>query len=92
MFEKDLDEIVQYISAKLGNPGAADQLIDDVEAAIYKRLPMAEAFEPYRGIVERQFPYYWIKVGSYAVFYVVIGNMMEVRRIFYRKRNMKKLL
>ena len=58
MFEKDLDEIVQYISVRLRNPDAADKLIDEVEEAVYKRLPIAEAFEPYRGIVKRQYPYY----------------------------------
>ena len=64
MFEKDLDEIVQYISVRLRNPDAADKLIDEVEEAVYNRLPMAEAFEPYRGIVKRQYPYYLDQGGQ----------------------------
>ena len=64
MFEKDLDEIVQYISVRLRNPDAADKLIDEVEEAVYIRLPMAEAFEPYRGIVKRQYPYYLDQGGQ----------------------------
>ena len=92
LFEYDLNEITDYITYRLRNPEAADRLIDAVEAAIYQRLPMAEAFEPYRGSVDRQPPYYWIEVGNFVVFYVVVDSVMEVRRILYKKRNMKKLI
>ena len=77
---------------RLRNPDAADHLIDAVEKAIYERLPMAESFEPYHGTAGREYPYYWIKVNHFIIFYVVIGPVMEVRRILYMKRNMKKLL
>jgi len=92
LFEKDLIDITEYIAYRLHNPSAADKLIEAVEKAIYERLPEAESFEPYRGIKERDFPYYWIEVNNFIVFYVVINSVMEVRRIIYRKRNMKKLL
>ena len=92
LFEHDLNEITDYIAYRLHNPDAADRLIDAVEKAIYDRLPMAESFEPYHGIAEREFPYYWIKVNNFIIFYVVIDSIMEVRRIFYMKRNMKKFL
>jgi plasmid stabilization system protein ParE len=92
LFEHDLNAITDYIAYRLRNPDAADHLIDAVEKAIYERLPMAESFEPYHGIAEREFPYYRIKVNNYIIFYVVIDSVMEVRRIFYIKRNMKKLL
>ncbi len=92
LFEHDLNAITDYIAYRLRNPDAADHLIDAVEKAIYERLPMAESFEPYHGIAEREFPYYWIKVNNYIIFCVVIDSVMEVRRIFYIKRNMKKLL
>ena len=92
LFEHDLNEITDYIAYRLRNPDAADRLIDAVEKAVYDRLPVAESFKPYHGIAEREFPYYWIKVNNFAVFCVVIGSVMEVRRIFYIKRNMEKLL
>ena len=92
LFENDLNEITDYIAYRLHNPEAAERLIDSVERAIYERLPIAEAFEPYKGINEREHPYYWIGVNNFVVFYVVIDSVTEVRRIFYRKRNMKKLL
>ena len=92
LFEHDLNEITDYIVYRLRNPDAADHLIDKVEKAIYDRLPMAESFEPYHGIAEREYPYYWIKVNNFIIFYVVIDSIMEVRRILYMKRSMKKLL
>ena len=46
LFEDDLDEIVDYITVRLRNPNAAERLVDDVEAAIRKRLEMPERFEP----------------------------------------------
>lgn len=92
LFEHDMNEITDYISFRLHNPDAAARFIDAVAEALNKRLPMAETFEPYRGIREREYPYYWIKVGSFIIFYVVIGDVMEVRRIIYQKRNMNKRL
>lgn len=38
LFEQDLLQSVDYISHVLNNPQAAEKLIDDVEAAIVKRL------------------------------------------------------
>ncbi len=90
LFEEDLNEIVDYITYRLRNPIAAENLVDAVEAAIYERLPYAESFEQYHSTRERQYPYYRIHVKNFIVFYVVIGNVMEVRRILYGRRNWKE--
>ncbi len=58
LFYKDLAEIVEYISANLSNPIAANNLIDRVEKAIFDRLGHAEAFEIYQTIKERRYQYY----------------------------------
>lgn len=92
LFEEDLSEIVDYIMFRLRNPVAAENLVDAVEAAIYDRLPNAEAFEPYASKRERKYPYYRIQVKNFTVFYVVIGNVMEVRRIMYGRRNWKEII
>lgn len=92
LFEDDLNEIVDYILFRLKNPVAAERLVDDVEAAIYERLSCADAFEPYPSAREREHPYYCIQVRNFSIFYVLIGDTMEVRRIQYSRRNMKKLL
>lgn len=90
LFEDDLSEIVDYITFRLKNPMAADALVDAVEEAIEERLSCAEAFEPYHSAKERHYPYYRIEVKNFTVFYVVIGDVMEVRRIIYSRRDMTK--
>lgn len=50
----------------------------------------AEAFEPYHSAKDRQYPYYRISVRNYTIFYVVIDDVMEVRRIVYSRRDLRK--
>lgn len=88
LFEDDLSEIVDYIAITLQNPIAADALVDAVENAIVERLSCAESFEPYRSTKEHRYPYYRIQVKNYSIFYVVIGDVMEVRRIIYSRRDL----
>ena len=88
MFEYDLNETVEYIRYHLGNPDAAMRLIDEVEVAVSKRLENPEAFEKFHSAKERQYPYYRIYVKNYIIFYVVIDDIMEVRRLVYNKRDM----
>lgn len=92
LFEAELAEIVGYIAYKLQNPIAADNFIDAVEMAIYERLKAPEAFEPYPSKKDRQHTYYAIPVKNYFVFYVVIGNIMEVRTIVYSRRDLSKII
>lgn len=97
MFYDDLEGIVDYITIKLKNPDAADDLVEAVFAAIDERLPIAESFEPYQSSLEFRYTYYRIYVKNYIVFYVVRDDdpeekVMEVRRILYNKQNyMKKI-
>ncbi len=90
LFEDDLNEIVDYITYRLKKTIAAENFVDEVEKAIYDRLSCAEAFEQYHSARERKYPYYRISVRNYIIFYVVIGDTMEVRRILYSRRNLKK--
>lgn len=92
LFEEDLNQIVDYIMHHLESPEAAANLVSDVEEAIKKRCTCAEAFEPFQSNRDRQHPYYRIYVHNYTVFYVVIGDVMEVRRILYSRRDLAELL
>ncbi len=86
LFEDDLNSITDYLSEALQNQTAADALVDDVQQAIHERLPYAESFEHYHSLKKREYPYYRIYVKNYTVYYVVIGDVMEVRRILYSRR------
>ena len=92
LFEEDLNEIVDYISNKLQNPDAALRLVDDIEIAINTRLETPLAFAPFQSAKERPHPYYRINVRNFSVFYVVIDDVMEVRRVMYSKRDIDNLL
>ena len=87
LFYEDLEQKVICISKTLHNEKAANDLLDAVEKAIMERLPIAEAFESYRSVKERQYKYYRIYVKNFVIYYVVIDDIgskkiMEVRRFF----------
>lgn len=97
LFYEDLEEKITYISEKLKNPEAANDLLDKVEAALLERLPVAESFEPYHSIRERKYAYYRIYVGNYTIYYVIIDDnpddlLMEVRRFLYNGQNQRRLI
>ena len=97
LFYKDLDEKITYIAEELKNPRAASDLLDKVEAAILKRLPVAESYEPYHSLRERRYAYYRIYVDNYVIYYVVIDDdpsdlIMEVRRFLYNGQNQRKMI
>ena len=92
LFEEQQSETVLYISERLKNPIAADHFIDAVEAAIYERLQAPEAFQPFPSKRDREHTYYAILVKNYFVFYVVIGNVMEVRALVYNRRDLSKII
>jgi plasmid stabilization system protein ParE len=92
LFETDLDAARRYIALKLRNPDAANKLMRDTESAILKRLAAPEVFEMRHIGREREHACYRIPVLNFAVWYVVIGNVMEVRRFLYGRRKTMALL
>lgn len=92
LFEDDFAEILDYITHVLKNPIAANNLIDSVEKAINDRLPFAEAFDIYPSKFEHKYNYFCINVNNYSIFYVVIDDIMEVRRIIYSRRDIKNII
>ena len=93
LFEQDLAEARDYIANILHNPVAAQRLIDDTDKEIINRLGNnPSAFEPHHSAKDRKHPYYPIRIKNYTVFYVLIDNVMEIRRFVYSKRDISKLL
>jgi len=92
LFEQDLATVRDYIVLNLQNPTAASLLIEDTEKAILKRLSNPLGFEPYRSVQDRKQPYYRINIRNYSVFYVVMGDVMEVRRFVYSRRNLADIV
>ena len=91
-FDEDFTETVRYIAEVLQNPQAAEKLIDDTEKMIMERLKAPCAYQPFKSVRARKYPYYRINVHNYAVFYVVIDHVMEVRRFLYSGRELEQIL
>lgn len=92
LFYSDLENIIKYITYELGNERAAENLLQRIERAILKRGENPESFELYENVNYRLKNWYRIYVGNYTVFYAVIGDCMEVRRILYSRRNLKDII
>ena len=81
--ENDLTEILEYI--QIDNPTVALIFIDEIDRAISKL-----AFFPFIGPVPKDprlihLNYRMLVVGSYIVFYVVLEDVVEIRRMLHAK-------
>lgn len=91
-FVDDFNQAVDYIAGNLANPIAAENFINAVETAIFERQPYADCFQPYPSAHKKKYPYYYIPVGNYCVYYVLIDDVMEIRRLLYGHRNIENML
>ena len=92
LFYEELNRDITYIATKLGNIDAANNLLDDVESAILKRIEDGpESFEQVPSKKKRINPYYKIYVKNYIIYYVVLeengSKIMEVRRFLHILEN-----
>ena len=92
LFWDDLNSAVSYIADVLQNLDAVERLLDNVEAGILDYLGSPTIAPIYKTSRTRELPYYWFEVGNYMVFYVVIGDVMEVRRFLYGARDLTRML
>ena len=88
LFEQDLVQTVNYIINVLKNPDAAEKLVNDVEAVISERLNSPLAFEHHPSVKKRKHPYYRIYIRNY----VVVEDVMEVRRFLYGARDIERFV
>lgn len=91
LFEQDLIQTVSCITNVLKNTDAAEKFVNDVEDAIQERLEYPLAFEPFPS-KKRDYPYYRIYIRNYVIYYVVIGDVMDVRRFLYGARDTNRYL
>jgi toxin ParE1/3/4 len=80
--EDDLHAIWRYVASK--NTGAADRLLDRIEATFDKlaRSPLSGRARPDLAATLRSFP-----VGSYVIFYVPAPHGITVVRVMHSKRD-----
>jgi hypothetical protein len=66
--------------------------VEETEKAIQERLFAPLSFKSYDSKKERKHKYYRIYIKNYTVFYVIIDNVMEVRRFMYSRRDVDNLI
>lgn len=59
---------------------------------VFRNVRSAIQNKPYRSKKKRDYPYYRIYVRNYVVYYVVIDNIMEIRRLIYGSRDIDNIL
>lgn len=92
LFWDDLNSAVTYIARVLQSPMAASRLLDRTETAILDHAQSPTMAPVYRTKRHHDQPHYWFPIGNYMVFYVVIGDVMEVRRLLYGTRDLTRML
>lgn len=91
LFWEDLSAAASYIANNLGNLAAAQRLVDAAEEGVLAHLENPTMAPTYHTTREHPLPYYWFPVGNYMVFYVVIDDVVEVRRFLYKARNLEAM-
>lgn len=91
-FIAQLNNILYYIKYELNNKIAADNFYKKVLKEIEARSISPASYEVFRVSKKENVNYYKIRVNNYTIFYTVKGNIMEIRRIYYSKRDFDKLI
>ncbi|GMB01954.1 type II toxin-antitoxin system RelE/ParE family toxin [Pelosinus sp. IPA-1] len=86
----DLEDIFTYIVAD--NPEAAAALLIEIDVAILHLEDFPEMGVNLKNRRLSNKGYKMLVVNDYLVFYVVVGTIVEIRRIVSSKRNYTKLL
>ena len=91
-FINQFNEILYYIVHNLENNDAADKLYKEVVKQIEKRSKFPTAFEIFKNTKDKNINWYKLRVKNFTIFYMVRNNSMEIKRIYYSKRNFNKLI
>jgi plasmid stabilization system protein ParE len=83
----DLDSIVRYISNELEAPRTAAKLRLEFDKKILALVKNPFCHHIYYPQGNLKFEYRKLSVKSYSVFYVVKGDLVEIHRVIYSRRN-----
>ena len=92
--QRDMVEIVRYISGELQNPAAADRLAMELVNAAESVLTCPYALPAYQPIRPLKREYRKILVQNFLMFYWVDEEkkLVTVARVVYAKRDIARLL
>jgi len=92
--EQDIRKAVEYIDTELQNRVAAENLLDDIEKAIFSLsdMPMRHPLVADKVLARHGIRFF--PVNNYLVFYIVRKNKKTVviERVLYKRRNWATIL
>lgn len=90
--QKDLRDIVSYISDRLKAPKAAMDLINLFDDSISRLQQFSYSCKIYQTVEPLETEYRMLPVKNYLVFYVVTEHDIEIHRIIYSKINVERII
>ena len=88
--QQDLLDVIDYLNTL--SKEVALNYYDRLTSEISSLRIMPERCPRPRDLALAAKGYRYLAVGNYLVFYVVIGNIVQIRRILYARRDYKHLL
>ena len=88
--QQDLLDVIDYLNTL--SKEAALNYYDRLTSEIASLRIMPERCPRPRDLALAAKGYRYLAVGNYLVFYVVVGNIVQIRRILYARRDYKQLL
>lgn len=88
----DLDEIWEYILLELGNPDAAENVVNKMIDAIDALEDFPERGVPLSSVAEVENDYRFVLSGNYMAFYRVEKKTVQVDRVLYQGRDYLRVL
>ena len=88
--QQDLLDVIDYLNTL--SKEAALNHYDRLTSEISSLRIMPERCPRPRDLALAAKGYRYLAVGNYLVFYVVVGNIVQIRRILYARRDYKHLL
>ena len=88
--QQDLLDVIDYLNTL--SKEAALNYYDQLTSEISSLRIMPERCPRPRDLALAAKGYRYLAVGNYLVFYVVVGNIVQIRRILYARRDYQHLL
>lgn len=88
--KQDLEEVIGYLNTL--SPDAASKYYDLLVGEIASLSKMPERCPKPKDLALAAKGYRYLIVKNYLVFYVVIGDTVQIRRILYARRDYRALL
>ena len=88
--KQDLEEVIGYLNTL--SPDAASKYYDLLVEEIVSLSKMPERCPKPKDLALAVKGYRYLIVKNYLVFYVIIGDTVQIRRILYARRDYRALL